>query len=90
MAAKSKTDTEVSTIYEDEKKDNTSDSKSQPVNTTLTQEAVYSINDLAASAKKLFGTTSEVVITAMKLAGKTCATESDAKKIVKDFMNMEV
>ncbi len=52
-------------------------------------EPLYSVSDLAR-ASKVFNTTPYVVATAMKLAGKTQATQSEALKIIKDFVNKEV
>ncbi len=52
-------------------------------------EPLYSVSDLA-KASKVFNTTPYVVATAMKLAGKTQATQSEALKIIKDFVNKEV
>lgn len=52
-------------------------------------EPLYSVSDLARAAK-LFNTTSDVVITAMKLADKKEATEAEATKIINKFINKEV
>ncbi len=52
-------------------------------------EVLYSVSDLAKAAK-IFNATSDVVIAAMKLAGKSQATQEEASKIIKDFINKEV
>ncbi len=52
-------------------------------------EPLYSVSDLAKAAK-IFNATSDVVIAAMKLAGKSQATQEEASKIIKDFINKEV
>lgn len=69
---------------------------SQPIQNIISKasepvtEPVYPAEDLAKAAKTLFGTTYEVVITAMKLANKKQATEKEAKDIVSKFVNKEV
>jgi hypothetical protein len=54
------------------------------------KESEYSVSELAANAKKLFGKRPECVTAALTFAGKTTCTVSDAKKIVEDFMKKEV
>lgn len=52
-------------------------------------EVVYSVQEFEATAKTLFGCQSECVKAAFLMAQKTNATESEAKKIVSDFMKKE-
>ncbi len=54
------------------------------------QQSVYSIGELAANANKLFGTRQECVMTALKTAGKTEFTVSEAKVLVLEFLKKEV
>ena len=54
------------------------------------QESVYSVNELAANARKIFGTRQECVAAALKASGKTECTVSEAKKIVEKFLKKEV
>lgn len=63
--------------------------ETKTVSEPLIQEPLYSVSDLAKAAK-LFNTTSDVVITAMKLADKKEATEAEASKIINKFINKEV
>jgi len=53
-------------------------------------ESVYSVNELAANARKVFETRQECVEAALKAARKTECTVSEAKKIVEKFMKREV
>ena len=54
------------------------------------QESVYSAGELAANAKKIFGTRQECVEAALRSAGKTECTVSEARKIVENFLKKEV
>lgn len=54
------------------------------------QESVYSANELAANARKLFGTRQECVVAALRAAGKSECTVSETKKIVEKFLKKEV
>ena len=54
------------------------------------RESVYSASELAANAKKVFGTRQECVAAALKAAGKTECTVTEAKEIVKKFLKREV
>lgn len=54
------------------------------------QEAVYSVSELAANAKELFKTRPECISAAMKNAGKTKCTVSEAREIVGKFLKREV
>lgn len=50
----------------------------------------YSVGELAANAKKLFGVRQECVVVALKAAGKTDCTVSEAEEVIKKFMKKEV
>lgn len=51
---------------------------------------VYKVNELAAKARQIFGTTPEVVTVALNSAGKEMATVDEAKATVKAFLEREV
>lgn len=52
-------------------------------------ESVYTAAELANNYKA-FGTYREIVVVALRLAGKKTATFTEAKKIVDNFKNKEV
>lgn len=54
------------------------------------QEPAYPVGELAANAKKVFGTRQECVAAALKAAGKTEYTVTEAKGIVGEFLKREV
>lgn len=54
------------------------------------KESAYSVSELAANAKKIFGTRQECVAAALKAAGKTECTVTEAKEIVGKFLRREV
>lgn len=54
------------------------------------QEPAYPAGELAANAKKVFGTRQECVAAALKAAGKTEYTVTEAKGIVGEFLKREV
>ncbi|MCX4271629.1 hypothetical protein [uncultured Acetatifactor sp.] len=54
------------------------------------KESVYPVGDLAANARKIFGTRQECVSAALRAAGKTECTVSEAKAIVEKFLKKEV
>lgn len=54
------------------------------------QKSIYTINELAANAKKVFGTRQECVMAALKAAGKMECTVAEAKVIVEKFLKREV
>ena len=62
--------------------------KAAPVNARA-NESVYPVEELAAN-HKLFGTSYEIVHTALKLSGKKVATVSEAKTIIEKFKTKEV
>ncbi len=54
------------------------------------QGSVYSVNELAANAKKVFGTRQECIMAALRAAGKTECTVAETKEIVEKFLKREV
>lgn len=52
-------------------------------------ESVYTARELADNCQ-LFGTTKDIVLVALRQAGKPITTFSDAQKIIDDFKNKEV
>jgi len=56
----------------------------------VAKESAYPVSDLAVNAKKIFGTRQECVLAALKAAGKTECTVSEAKGIVEKFLKREV
>lgn len=53
------------------------------------QECVYPASELADNYK-VFGASREIVVVALRLAGKETATVSEAKRIIEKFKNKEV
>lgn len=53
------------------------------------QESIYTAEDLIANYKA-FKTSREIVVVALRLAGKKTATFSEAKTIIESFKNKEV
>lgn len=53
------------------------------------QESVYTASELADNYK-VFGTYREIVVVALRKAGKETATFSEAKSIIEKFKNKEV
>ena len=60
-----------------------------PVQKPPVTESVYSAAELANN-HKIFNTYREIVVVALRLAGKDSATISEAKKIIEEFKNKEV
>lgn len=54
------------------------------------QESVYTADELAGNAVQLFGVMPECAIVALKMAGITSCTVSQAKELVRAFMKKEV
>lgn len=54
------------------------------------KESAYPVSELAANAKKIFGTRQECVSAALRADGKTECTVSEAKVIVEKFLKKEV
>lgn len=54
------------------------------------EATTYSVQDFSKQAKKMFGTTPEMVTVALRTAGKETATIEEAKETVKAFMEKEV
>ena len=64
--------------------------KKETAEKTTAYESKYGIDELATAAKDAFGTNAIVVRAALKLAGKTEYTMSEAEKIVNKFKSKEV
>ena len=65
--------------------------KNEPKNELKAEkESAYPVSELAANAKKIFGTRQECVSAALKASGKTECTVSEAKVIVEKFLKKEV
>lgn len=60
-----------------------------PVTQEPVVESVYSAQELADNYKA-FGTYREIVVVALRLAGKKSATFAEAKQIIEKFKNKEV
>ncbi len=54
------------------------------------KESVYMAGELAANARKLFGTRPECVMAALKAVGRRECTVSEAEGIVKKYLKKEV
>lgn len=70
--------------------ENNAESVSEKGQKAAVQQSMYSVGELAANARKLFGTRQECVMTALKSAGKTEYTVTEAKGIVEKFLKREV
>ena len=64
------------------------ETKSKPKQDMKKQE--YTVEEFAQQSKSLFQTQPECVVAAFQLANITQATEEQAKKIIKSFLEMEV
>jgi len=64
------------------------ETKSKPKQEIKKQE--YSVEEFVQQAEQLFQTKSECVIAAFQLSDVKQATQEQAKKIVKSFLEMEV
>lgn len=53
-------------------------------------ESMYTAAELAAAAQSVFGVMPECVTAALARAGREKTTISEAKKIIKNFMDKEV
>ena len=60
------------------------------VATEKKSESMYTVAELATAAHSVFGVMPECVTAALMCAGKDKATISEAKKIIKNFMDKEV
>ena len=61
-------------------------SKDQTPTVENTTESVYTVKELADN-HKIFGTYREIVVVALRQAGKDTATVSEAKAIIDKFKN---
>ena len=62
----------------------------QPIRNRINRESEYSATEFAKAAQAQFGVPSEVVVAAFKAVNRDGATLSEAKSIVKKFLNKEV
>ena len=53
-------------------------------------ESVYTVSELAGNARSVFGTMQECVVAALKTDGKAEYTVSEAKEIVRKFLQKKV
>lgn len=56
----------------------------------LAQEDEYTVEDFAAVARPIFGTSPDIVIAAFATAGVKKGTKSEAAQIIKQFRKKEV
>lgn len=64
------------------------ETKSKPKQDMKKQE--YTVEEFAQQSKSLFQTKPECVVAAFQLSGVKKATQEQAKKLVKSFLEMEV
>ena len=74
------------TTYKDKERINDEQSDAK-INTG---NSVYSVDELAGAARKVFNVQPEIVRTALKMTGKTKATIEETNDIVKKFLSREV
>lgn len=65
------------------------ETKKKAVETASAPESVYTARELADNCQ-VFGTTKDIVLVALRRAGKPVTTFPDAKRIIEEFMNKEV
>ena len=53
-------------------------------------EDLYSLEELAAVSRTVFGVNPEVTVAALKMAGKTTCSVSEAAALIKKFLEREV
>lgn len=77
-----------------EKKEKDTEQKKEEIKETKLKKEVkkqeYHVKEFAQAAQSLFQTQPECVVAAFEIAGVKKATEEQAKKIVKSFLEMEV
>lgn len=77
-----------------EKKEKDTEQKQQEIKETKPKQDMkkqeYTVEEFAQQSKSLFQTQPECVVAAFEIAGVKKATEEQAKKIVKSFLEMEV
>jgi hypothetical protein len=54
------------------------------------QESVYTAEQLAGAHDSVFGVRREIVVVALRIAGKKEATVTEARTIIENFKNKEV
>lgn len=62
----------------------------KPVSMDKQIESVYTLEELAGSARQLFGVREECVVAALKAVNITECTVSKAKEIIEEFIQREV
>ena len=75
-------------VKEMDKKEKNTEQKKEESKEVKKQQ--YSVEEFAQNAESLFCTKSECVLAAFQIANIKTATEEQAKKIVKSFLEMEV
>ena len=77
-----------------DKKEKDTEQKQQEIKETKPKQDIkkqeYTLDEFAQQSKSLFQTHPECVVAAFQLATITQATEEQAKKIIKSFLEMEV
>lgn len=76
-----------------EKKEKDTEQKKEEIKTKPKQDIKkqeYTVEEFAQQSKSLFQTQPECVMAAFEIAGVKKATEEQAKKIIKLFLEMEV
>lgn len=76
-----------------DKKEKDTEQKKEEIKTKPKQDIKkqeYTVEEFAQQSKSLFQTQPECVVAAFQLANVTQATEEQAKKIIKSFLEMEV
>ena len=76
-----------------DKKEKDTEQKKEEIKTKPKQDIKkqeYTVEEFAQQSKSLFQTQPECVMAAFEIAGVKKATEEQAKKIVKSFLEMEV
>lgn len=66
------------------------ESKEKVVQEEKSEGSVYPASELTQAAEKAFGTSKDCVAAALKYAGKSEATISEAKKIINSYIKTEV
>ena len=87
MARRTSKDAESAEMVENQQTEAVSEEKETP---KPMRESVYVISELAMNARKIFNTRQECVTAALRSAGRTEYTVSEAKEIVKKFLKKEV
>ncbi|MBQ1413560.1 MAG: hypothetical protein IIY93_10270 [Clostridia bacterium] len=65
-------------------------SKKPTIESNAPPEPEYSVEEYAAAARSMFGTSPDIVVAAFSTAGIATATLCVAKQIINEFRNKEV